>query len=80
MSEEINQYFEGLIDLNVPRIARHCQSLPPWITASTSNLMKRLQSQQQLLSTKLTIYRKRIVETLTVNESLRNILLAIDPK
>ena len=66
MSEELYQYFEDQIDLNVPCRTRHRQSLPPWITASTSHLMKRLQTLQQLLSTKPTSYRKRHAETLRV--------------
>ena len=52
MSEEIYQYFEDLIYLNVPR--------------SISNFMKRLQAQQQLLRKKPTSYHKRHVETLRV--------------
>ena len=36
MSEEINQFFEDIINLNAPRRTPHNQSLPPWITASTS--------------------------------------------
>ena len=47
MSEELYQCFEDLIDLNLPRII-HRQNLSMWITASTSHLMKRLQTQQQL--------------------------------
>ena len=66
MSEELYQSFEDLIDINLNRKTRHRPSLPPWITASTSNLMKRLQIQQQLLATKPTSYRKRHVETLRV--------------
>ena len=66
MSAELYKYFESLIDFNVPQRTQLCQTLPPWIMANTSDLMKRLQIQHQIISTKTTSYLIRHIETLRV--------------
>ena len=66
MSPELYKYFDSLIDFNVPQRTRLCQTLPPWIRANTSDLMKRLKIQHQMISKKTTSYLKRYIETLRV--------------
>ena len=42
MSEEFTWYLDGFFDLYVPKGTRHRQSLPPWISCGTSNLINKL--------------------------------------
>ena len=59
MKKEFEIYCKGIIDMFVPRITRHRQSLPLWYTSDTSNLLKRVETQRQLHQSKPTSYRKQ---------------------
>ena len=61
MCEELYQYVDKVVETYVPRRTRHRQGLPPWISAFTSNLMKKLKTQKRLLERKPTSYRKAAV-------------------
>ena len=61
MCEEKYNLFDKVAQATIPKKTRHRQSLPPWITPSTSNLMKKLNTQPKLLANKPTSYRKNIV-------------------
>lgn len=64
MLKQLYEYLENLFESYVPRRTAHRQQLPPWITPSTSNLMKKLATQKRLLETKPTSYRQRTVSHL----------------
>ena len=59
--EEMYDFFDKVAQATIPKRTRHSQSLPPWITPSTSNLMKKLNTQHKLVASKPTSYRKNIV-------------------
>ena len=61
MCEEMYDFFDKVAQATIPKRTRHRQSLPPWITPSTSNLMKKLNTQCKLVGNKPTSYRKNIV-------------------
>ena len=61
MCEEFYQYVDKVAETYLPRRTRHRQSLPPWISAFTSNLRKKLKTQKRLLERKPTSYRKAAV-------------------
>ena len=61
MCEKFYQYVDKVVETYVSRRTRHRQSLPRWISAFTSNLMKRLKTQKRLLERKPTSYRKAAV-------------------
>ena len=44
--QELYDYFENLLEIYMPRRTAHRQQLPSWITQSTSNLMKKLNTQK----------------------------------
>ena len=66
MSEEFTRYLDGIFDLYVPKRTRHRQSLPPWISCGTSNLINKLKTQKRLLENKPTSYRKQLVLKLEI--------------
>ena len=45
MSEEFTRYLDEIFDFCVPKRTRHRQSLPPWISCGTSNLINKLKTQ-----------------------------------
>ena len=45
MCEELSGYLKNLVNQHVPRTTNRRQSLPPWITPSTSNIMNKLRTQ-----------------------------------
>ena len=59
--EEMYDFFDKIAQATIPKRTRHRQSLPPWITPSTSNLMRKLNTQRKLVANKPTSYRKNIV-------------------
>ena len=59
--EEFCQYVDKVVETYLPRRTRHRQSRPPWISAFTSNLMKKLKTQKKILERKPTSYRKAAV-------------------
>ena len=61
MCEEMYNFFDKVAQATIAKKTRHRQSLPPWITPSTSNLMKNLNTQPKLVTNKPTSYRKNIV-------------------
>ena len=61
MSEEMYDFFDKVAQATIPKITRDRQSLPPWITQSTTNLMEKLNTQRKLVAKKPTSYRKNIV-------------------
>ena len=61
MREEIYDFFDKVTQATIPKRIRHRQSLPPWITPSASNLMKKLNTQRKLVANKPMSYRKNIV-------------------
>ena len=61
MCEEMHDFFDKVAQATIPKKTRHRQSLSPWIKPSTSNLMKKLNTQRRLLAKKPTSYRKKIV-------------------
>ena len=61
MCEEMYDFFYKVAQATIPYRTRHRQSLPPWITPSTSNLMKKLNTHRKLVANKPTSYRKNIV-------------------
>ena len=66
MSEEFTRYLDGILDLYVTKRTRHRQSLPPWISCGTSNLINKLKTQKRLLENKPTSYRKQLVLKLEI--------------
>ena len=64
MCEEMFDFFDKVAQTTIPKRTRHRQSLPPWITPSTSNLMKKLNTQRKLVANKPMSYRKNIVRKL----------------
>ena len=61
MCEDMYGFFDEVAQAMIPKRTRHRQSQPPWITKSTSNLMKKLSTQWKLVANKPVSYRKRIV-------------------
>ena len=61
MSKKLTRYLDGIFDLYVPKRTRHRQSLPLWISCSTSILINKLKTQKRLLENKPTSYRKQLV-------------------
>ena len=57
--EEMYDFFDKVAQTTIPKRTRHRQSLPPWITPSTSNLMKKLNTQRKLVANKPASYRKK---------------------
>ena len=55
---ELHDYFDIFIQKHIPQRTKHRQQLPTWIMPSTSNLMKKLKTQRELLNRKPTNYRK----------------------
>ena len=45
LCEEMYDFFDKVAQATIPKRTRHSQSLSPWITPSTSNLMKKLNTQ-----------------------------------
>ena len=64
MCEELYDYLENLISQHVPRKTRRRQSLPPWITPSTSNIMNKLRRQTRIYKLKPTSYRRNLILSL----------------
>ena len=62
MHEEYTQCLDEIIKSFVPLRTRHRKSLPPWITSSTSNLIKKLQTKRQSCILKPTNYRRQQVK------------------
>ena len=62
MFEEIYDFFDKVAQATIPKRTRHRQSLPPLFKPSTSNLMKKLNTQRKLVSNKSTSYRKNIIK------------------
>ena len=48
MYNELQDYTTDLIDTNIPERTKYRQSLPPWITPSTSHQMKMLNTRTRL--------------------------------
>ena len=61
MCKEMYDFFLKVAQATIPKRTRNRRPLPPWITPSTSNLMKKLNTQRKLLANKPTSYRKNIV-------------------
>ena len=61
MCEEMSEFFDKVAQATIPKNKGHRQSLPPWITPSTPNLMKKLNIQRKLVAKKPMSYRKNIV-------------------
>ena len=61
MCEELYDYLENLVNQHVPRRKRRRQSLPPWITPSTSNIMNKLRTQTRTYKVKPTSYRRNLI-------------------
>ena len=59
--KEMYDFFDKVAQAIIPKRTMHRQPLPPWITPSTSNLMKKLKTQRKLVANKPTSYRKNIV-------------------
>ena len=55
---ELHDYFDIFIQKLIPQRTKHRQKISPWIMPSTSNLMKKLKTQRELLNKKPTNYRK----------------------
>ena len=66
MSEEFTRYLDGIFDLYVPKRTRHRQSLLPWISCVTSNLINKLKTQKRLWENKPPSYRKQLVLKLEI--------------
>ena len=64
MCKDLYEYLDELIVQHVPIRSRQRQSLPPWITPSTSNLINKLKTQKRMLENKPTSYRKLQVKML----------------
>ena len=60
LCEEMYDFFDKVAEAKIPKRTRHRQSLPPWITPSTSNLMKKMNTQRKIVANKPTSYRKNI--------------------
>ena len=60
MCEELYDYLENLVNQHVPRRTRRRQSLPPWVTPSTSNIMNKLRTQTIIYQLKPTSYRRNL--------------------
>ena len=54
MCEEMYDFFDKVAQATIPKRTRHRQSLPPCITPSTSNLMKKLNTHRKLVANKPT--------------------------
>ena len=61
MSEKFTRYLDGIFDLKLSKRTRHRQSLPPWISCGTSNLINKLKTKKPLLENEPTSYRKQLV-------------------
>ena len=61
MSEEFTRCLDKIFDLYVPKRTRQRQSLPPWISCGTSNMIIKLKTRKRLLQNKPTSYRKQLV-------------------
>ena len=61
MCKEIYDFFNKVAQATISKKTRHRQSLSHWITPSTSNLMKMLNTQRKLVANKPTSYRKNII-------------------
>ena len=61
MCKKMYDIFDKVAQATIPKKTTHRQSLPPWITPNTSNLMKKLNTQRKLAANKQTSYRKNIV-------------------
>ena len=61
MCEEMYDFFDKVAQATIPKKTRHRQSLPPWITPSLSNLMKKLNTQRKLVANKPESCRKNIL-------------------
>ena len=61
MSEEFTSYLDEIFDLYVPKRTGHKQSLPPWISCGTSNLIDKLKTQKRAFENKPTSCRKQLV-------------------
>ena len=59
LCEEMYDFFDKVAQATIPKRTRHSQSLPPWITPSMSNLMKKLNTQRELVASKPKSYRKK---------------------
>ena len=55
---ELHDYFDIFIQKHIPQRTKRRQQLPPSIMPSTSNLMKKLKTQRELLNKKPSNYRK----------------------
>ena len=64
MCKEMYDFFDKVAQATTPKRTKHRQSLPPWITPSTSNLMKTLNTQRKLVANETTSYRKNNVRNL----------------
>ena len=64
MCEEPYDYLENLVNQHVPRKTRRRQSLPPWVTPSTSNIMNKLRTQTRIYKLKPTSYRRNLILSL----------------
>ena len=60
MCEQFYDYLENLVNQHVPRRKRRRQSLPPWITPSTSNIKNKLRTQTRIYKLKPTSYRRNL--------------------
>ena len=61
MCKEMYDFCDKVAQATIPQSTRHRQSLPPWITPSTSNLRKNLNTQGKLVANKPTSCRKNVV-------------------
>ena len=61
MYNAFQDYLTDLIDTHIPKRTKYRQSLPPWITPSTSHQMKMLNTQKKLLENRPNSYRKNKV-------------------
>ena len=64
MCEELYDYLANLVTQHVPRRTRRRQSLPPWITPSTLNIMNKLRTQTRIYKLKPTSYRRNLIPSL----------------
>ena len=64
---EMHDFLARIVEAHIPRRTRHRQSILPWITFSTSNLLNKLRTQKRLLLMKPATYRKMQVAKLRNN-------------
>ena len=64
MCEELYDYLENLVYQHVPRRTRRRQSLSPWITPSTSNIVNKLRTQTRIYQLKPTTYQRNLILSL----------------